>query len=389
MKILVLGMGLMGPTVAKDCAEDPKVEKVTGCDIDEVKLKAAKKLVSNKKFDTKKVNITSHEELVKAMKGYDVAVNSTAAKFSMGVLKAAMEVGVNVVDLAGGGYPQDGEIYDEVRKAGITAMPGCGVDPGLIDLLCGQAMEHMDEVKSVDFACGGLPKDPKPPLDYKIVFGGTRMPIRPGKVPMIVDGKLKEVDRYSEVESIFVDGYKDMEAFVDGFPSSLLKLCQEKKVENFRGKTIRYEGFVEKLMFLLDLGVIGSKPVPYQGSEIVPLDLFHELIYPIIKFDEGAGDRDITVLLVRVSGKSGELDVDVTYDMVDEYDEENKVTSMAKTTGYTAAIIARILGGGAVKEKGIQWPVRIIRGAPFERLLSSLRERGVEITETITKTRGV
>ena len=389
MKILVLGMGLMGPTVAKDCAGDPEVERVTGCDIDDTKLRAAKKFVANKKFDTRKVDITSHEELVKAMKGYDVAVNSSAAKFSMGVLKAAMDAKTNVVDLAGGGYPQEGELYDEVRKAGITTIPGCGVDPGLIDLLCGQAMEYMEEVKSVDFACGGLPKNPKPPLDYKIVFGGTRMPIRPGKVPMIVDGKLKDVDRYSEVESIFVDGYKDMEAFVDGFPSSLLKLCQEKRVENFRGKTIRYGGFVEKLMFLLELGVIGSKPITYQGREIVPLDLFHELIYPIIRFDEGAGDRDITVLLVRVSGKSGGLDVDVTYDMVDEYDEEKKVTSMAKTTGYTAAIIARILGGGAVKQKGIHWPVRVIRGPLFESLLSGLSERGVEITETITKTRSV
>ena len=382
-------MGLMGPTVAKDCAGDPEVERVTGCDIDDTKLRAAKKFVANKKFDTRKVDITSHEELVKAMKGYDVAVNSSAAKFSMGVLKAAMDAKTNVVDLAGGGYPQEGELYDEVRKAGITAIPGCGVDPGLIDLLCGQAMEYMEEVKSVDFACGGLPKNPKPPLDYKIVFGGTRMPIRPGKVPMIVDGKLKDVDRYSEVESIFVDGYKDMEAFVDGFPSSLLKLCQEKRVENFRGKTIRYGGFVEKLMFLLELGVIGSKPITYQGREIVPLDLFHELIYPIIRFDEGAGDRDITILLVRVSGKSGGLDVDVTYDMVDEYDEEKKVTSMAKTTGYTAAIIARILGGGAVKQKGIHWPVRVIRGPLFESLLSGLSERGVEITETITKTRSV
>jgi len=56
----------------------------------------------------------------------------------------------------------------------------------------------------MNFACGGLPKDPKPPLDYKIVFGGTRMPIRPGKVPMIVDGELKELDRYTEVESIYL-----------------------------------------------------------------------------------------------------------------------------------------------------------------------------------------
>jgi lysine 6-dehydrogenase len=389
MKILVLGMGLMGPTVAKDCTGDSRVERVTGCDIDDSKLQAARKYVDSKKFDTKKADIMSHESLVAAMKGHDVVVNSTAAKFSMGVLKAAMEARCNVVDLAGGGYPLDGDIYKDVEKAGITAIPGCGVDPGLIDLLCGQAMEYMEEVEEVSFACGGLPKDPKPPLDYKIVFGGTRMPIRPGKVPMIVDGELKELERYTEVESIFVNNYQEMESFIDGFPSSLLKLCQEKKVKNFRGKTIRYNGFVDKLMFLLDLGVISNKPVNYQGREIVPVDLFHELIYPIIKFDEVAGDRDITVLLVRVSGKSGEIDVDVTYDMLDEYDEEHKVTSMAKTTGYSAAIIARIIGSGAVKSKGIQWPVRVIRGELFEELLGSLRERGVEITETITKTRSV
>ncbi len=389
MKILVLGMGLMGPTVAKDCAGDKRVEKVTGCDIDESKLQAAKKYVDSKKFDTKKADLTSHESLVAAMKGYDVVVNASSAKFSMGVLKAAMEAKCNVEDLAGGGYPLDGPIYKEVEKAGITAIPGSGVDPGLIDLLCGQAMEYMDDVEDVNFACGGLPKDPKPPLDYKIVFGGTRMPIRPGKVPMIVDGKVQEMDRYSEVEGIFVNQYPEMEAFIDGFPSSLLNLCQEKKVKNFRGKTIRYSGFVDKLMFLLDLGVISSKPITYQGREIVPIDLFHELVYPIIKFDEAAGDRDITVLQVSVSGKKGGIDIDVNYEMLDEYDEKAGVTSMAKTTGFTAAIIARILGSGAVKKKGIQWPVRVIRGELFEELLSSLRERGVEITETITKTRGV
>jgi lysine 6-dehydrogenase len=388
MKVIVLGMGLMGPTIAKECSEDQKVERVTGCDIDDYKLKVAEKYVDNKKFYTKKVDISSQEQLIAAMKGNDVIVNSTAAKFSMDVLKGAIQARVNIVDLAGGGYPQEGEVYKEVEKARITAIPGCGVDPGLIDILCGQAMEHMEEVDEVNFACGGLPKDPKPPLEYKIVFGGTKMPIRPGKVPMIVDGELKEMDRYSEVEAIFVNDHQEMEAFIDGFPSSLLKLCQEKKVKNFRGKTIRYSGYVDKLMFLLDLGVIGIKAVKYQGREIVPVDFFHELIYPIIKFDEEAGDRDITVLLVKVTGKSGGQDIEVTYDMLDEYDDELKRTSMAKTTGLTAAIIARMIARGAVK-KGIQWPVRVIRGELFEELLSSLRKRGVEITETITKTRSV
>jgi lysine 6-dehydrogenase len=180
-----------------------------------------------------------------------------------------------------------------------------------------------------------------------------------------------------------------MEAFYDGFPSSLLKLCVERGVKSFKCKTIRYNGFVDKLKFLLDLGVIGNTPIVYQGKEIVPVDFFHELIYPIVKFDEIAGDRDITVLLVRVIGTSGDVDIEVTYEMVDEYDEKKKITSMAKTTGYTGAIIARMVARGDVKEKGVQWPVRIIRGVLFEELLSSLRKRGVVINETITKSRDV
>jgi lysine 6-dehydrogenase len=239
------------------------------------------------------------------------------------------------------------------------------------------------------FACGGLPKDPKPPLDYKIVFGGTRMPVRPGKVPMIVDGKMVELDRYSEVESIFVEGLEPMEAFLDGFPSSLLKLSLEKGVKNFRGKTVRYAGYVDKIMFLNDLGLISEKPVDYEGKEVVPRELFHKIIYPLVKFDTAAGDRDITVLLVRVEGKKEGSDISVSYDMVDYYDEESQTTSMARTTGYTAAIVARMLGRGAIKEKGIQWPVRVISGPLFEELLRKLRERGVEITETVTVSRGV
>jgi lysine 6-dehydrogenase len=250
-------------------------------------------------------------------------------------------------------------------------------------------MKMMDEIEEVIFACGGLPRDPKPPLDYKIVFGGKRMPVRPGKVPMIVDGKQMEIDRYSEVESIFVENLEQMEAFIDGYPSSLLKLCIEKGVKNFRGKTIRYAGFVDKILFLNDLGLISTEPVDYNGTQVIPLELFHKIIYPLGKFDTKKGDKDITVLLVRVEGLKDNNEIFVAYDMVDYYDEEKKVTSMAKTTGFTAAIIARLLANKKIKAKGIQWPVRIIYGDLFEELLGELRKRGVNIIETITVTREV
>jgi lysine 6-dehydrogenase len=389
MRILILGMGLMGPTIAKDCVVEHDVVKVTGCDIDKGKLVEAERFVNSKKFDTILLNVTYHGKLVETMIDYDLVINGTASRFSMDVLEAAIESKRNIVDLAGGGYPQEGEVYERVKKAGITAIPGCGVDPGLIDILSGQAIKFLDEVDTVKFACGGLPKDPEPPLYYKIVFGGTRMPVRPGKVPMIVDGREVLLDRYTQLEQLNIEGLEPMEAFLDGYPSSLLKLCLEEGVKNFRGKTIRYSGFVEKIMFLNDLGLIGEKEIEFKGMRIIPRELFHKIIYPLVKFDPSEGDRDLTVLQVRVNGKKDEMDTTIKYDMVDFYDEERDLTSMAKTTGLTAAIIARILGKGKIKEKGIQWPVRIIHGDLFKELMQSLRYRGVEVNETIIYSRGV
>lgn len=379
----------MGPTIAKDCAEDPDVKRVTGADIDKARLDESAKYVKNPKFDTTVLSVLDHDKLVEKMKEYDLVIHGTVARFSMNALKAAMEAKVNLVDLAGGGYPQEGEIYEEVKKAGITVIPGCGIDPGLIDVLSGHAVDTLDKAESVMFACGGLPKDPEPPLDYKIVFGGTKMPVRPGLVPMIEKGKQVQMDRYSEVDPIYVDGLKPMEAFTDGYPSSLLKLCIEKGVQNFRGKTIRYAGFVDKIQFLNDLGLIGTDPVDYEGKEVIPRELFHKIIYPLIKFDTDEGDRDLTVLLVKVDGIKDGNETTISFDMVDYYDEENGVTSMAKTTGFSAAIMARMLGRGAITKKGIQWPVRVVQGDLFEELLSKLRERGVEITETVTVKREI
>lgn len=382
-KILVLGCGLMGPTVARDCAESGVVTKVVGCDIDPERLKRCSEFVDNPKFEAVRLDITDHDALVEQMQGFDVAVNATAARFSMGIVEAAIEAGTNVVDLAGAEYPFEGELYNRVDEAGITVIPGCGVDPGLIDILCGHGMDMMDEVYEVHFACGGLPRDPEPPFDYKIVFGGKAMPIRPGKVPMILEGKLVEVDRYDALEPVCFEGLKEMEAFYDGYPSSLLKLCLERGVKTFTGKTVRYAGFVKKLMFLLDCSVIGKEPLTFQGREVVPLEFFNALIYPKVKFEEG--DRDITVLKVQVKGRKGDAGLCVSYDMVDYYDDEKGITSMAKTTGYTAAIIARMLARGALPEKGIRWPVRIIKGKLFDELLSSLRDRDVHVTEIVTE----
>jgi len=111
-------MGLMGPTIAKDCAESIEVSKVTGCDIDKQKLKKAYEFVDNSKFDTEVLSVLEHDKLVDKMENYDIVIHGTTANFSIYALRAAMEANVNIVDLAGGGYPQEGELYEIVKKSG-------------------------------------------------------------------------------------------------------------------------------------------------------------------------------------------------------------------------------------------------------------------------------
>jgi len=96
----------------------------------------------------------------------------------------------------------------------------------------------------------------------------------------------------------------------------------------------------------------------------------------------GDDERDITVLRVIVEGEKDGSRASYTFDMVDFYDVEKKVTSMAKTTAYTAAIVARMLGRGEITERGFVTPVIGIRGGLLKQLIDELAKRGVTIKQT-------
>ena len=65
--------------------------------------------------------------------------------------------------------------------------------------------------------------------------------------------------------------------------------------------------------------------------------------------------------------------------MVDFYDDKKGITSMAKTTSYTAAIVARMVGNDQIVRKGIAPPAHVVRGDLMRELLVELAKRGVEV----------
>jgi saccharopine dehydrogenase-like NADP-dependent oxidoreductase len=52
---------------------------------------------------------------------------------------------------------------------------------------------------------------------------------------------------------------------------------------------------------------------------------------------------------------------------------------MARTTGFTLASVAQMLGRGEIVERGLLMPHRVISGRHLERLLADLRDHGVRV----------
>ncbi|TEU08607.1 hypothetical protein E3J20_08200 [Candidatus Bathyarchaeota archaeon] len=385
MKIAVIGAGLMGPAFALDCLGDDDVEEVLLVDIDPKRLEqVSEELGRPSKLKTVIQDVTDRKGLADTLRGYDVAGVALLRPLNVHAIWGAIDAGVSVVELS---EPDDEEIEEinrEAIKARVAIIPGCGVEPGLTDVLAADGMDMLDRVEAVDIWCGGIPEEPKPPLDYKIVFGGPYLPLWPGKVKVIADGEVRYVDRYTLGDPVSFEGIdRPLECFYDGFPETLHLVEKFDGVKRCTEVTVRYEGYCEKVNFLDGCGLLSHEPVEFKGGEIVPFEAFSRIIHPKVRLEPG--ERDITVLRVRVQGEENGEETVYNYEMVDRYDDEKGITSMAKTTSYTAAIVARMLGRGEITEKGYVPPVKVLRGGKLAELLAQLEERGVMITKTVTR----
>ncbi|MCK4498763.1 hypothetical protein KAU25_06170, partial [Candidatus Bathyarchaeota archaeon] len=104
------------------------------------------------------------------------------------------------------------------------------------------------------------------------------------------------------------------------------------------------------------------------------------IIYPKVRLAEG--EKDITVLKVVVDGIERGSKACFIFTILDAYDESRGITSMARTTSFPAAIVARMLGRGDISRKGLAFPAKILRGRLLRKLLEELSKRGVNISET-------
>jgi lysine 6-dehydrogenase len=197
------------------------------------------------------------------------------------------------------------------------------------------------------------------------------LPLREADARIVVDGQIKPVPRYSGVEPVTFAGVGECEAYDEGFMPWLLELAALRNLRLGTQKTVRWPGYAAKATILKEMGLLSQTPIQVDGLEVAPKSLLDALLYPHVKLNEG--EYDITTFRVEVSGLKAGQRCRWQADMVDWYDRELGFTSMARTTAFTGAIVARMIGRGELaRTPGLSHPEQLIAGPHFERLLGEL-----------------
>lgn len=371
MRALVNGAGRMGRAVAFDLVERADSEVILN-DADAAKLSAAREFLGDDAVDTVSLDVTDSElTAFLERENPDIVVNALPHELSVPAIDRAIAAGVDTIDLA-----FEEEQYELAAKAAehdVTVVPGCGVAPGLSNMLAGDGITRVEDPESVSIKVGGLPADPSPPLEYRVVFhldSVWNAYTRPARIR--TDGTEMEVPSLSGVEPVHFDGVGELECFYTDGLGTLLDSFET--VPNMEEKTIRYPDHATKARALRECGLLDPTPVEFGDASISPREFLTELLTPDLYLGD---ERDLTVMRVDVTGAGGD-----TYEatVIDHYDEETGLTSMARTTGFTAAIVAAGIVNGDVEQNGLVPPEEIaVDPTWLDSVVDQLTERGVTI----------
>ncbi len=345
-RITVLGAGRVGATMALDLARDGEFD-VTVADFSEAAL--ARLAARGLKVTAR--DLSHSGEVTEAVQGADLVVGAVPGFMGFRTLKTVLEAGKHVVDISF--FPEDPFLLDDLaREKGLIAIMDAGVAPGCDNFIVGDLQRRLDTIGNFECYVGGLPAIRTWPFEYKAGFSPVDVVeeyTRPARY--VAHGKEIVMPALSEPELMDFPGIGTLEAFnTDGLRSLIHTVDAPFKKE----KTLRYPGHIEKMRMLREAGFFGLEPIDVGGVKVAPMDVTTRLLFPMWQMEEN--DEDFTVMRVIVDGtKDGKPERHV-WDLLDRYDRETKITSMARATGYSCTATVRLVAAGLFSRKGIAPP---------------------------------
>jgi lysine 6-dehydrogenase len=378
---LVMGAGKMGVVLAKDLIESDPVCLVTLADIDFERLGKAARFIGSDRLLPLQRDIADEAQRMEIMEGKDVALCALLHAQSLISLDAAVRKGVHYIDLVGEAPLKRMEYDSQAKEKDIVVISGLGVSPGITNVCVGRAVHLLDEAEQGIVGVGGVPVEPRPPLNYRIVYAvESLLGLYEREVLILKDGKIEKKDPLTGLEKIkFADPFSEMEWFyTDGLNSMTYTL--QGKIKDLAEKTIRHMGHVRGVQTLKACGLFSREPVDVDGQRIAPRKVLEKVLDERMKLGD---ERDATLLRIEVSGKKDGRSVMHVFEMVDYFDPERQYTSMGKTTSFPASIGAQMIMSGQIKQRGVVFPENVFDAALYDPFMAALASRGIHVAHKV------
>lgn len=372
-KILILGGGLVGTPMALDLQKDGRWD-ITVADIKPGSLTKLKKTEGVRIIQADGSNT---QELKQLASQFDLVINALPGFLGYKAVETLIGSVEKIVDIAFS--PEDLSLLDvRAKENGSTVIVDFGVAPGLSHMVAGMVSQKFDEIDKLRIFVGGIPKRRTKPYEYFAVFSPIDVIeeyTRPAR--LVKGGVLVTEEALTDIEELEFEGIGTLEAFnSDGLRS----LVHSVRAKDMAEKTLRYPGHAHLMKVLRETGFFSQEPVNVGGKDVKPMDLTAKLLFPMWQMKEN--DRDITVMKITAEGKIAGLSRKYVFDLYDEFDEGTDIHSMARTTGYTATLGARLLLEGVFSTSGVFYPEAVVKQPdvlPY--IFDGLKKRGVRISE--------
>jgi saccharopine dehydrogenase (NAD+, L-lysine-forming) len=385
-KLLVIGCGgVAGVAIAKCCQNSTVFTELCIASRTKAKCDAvAARLQPNTttKLTTAQVDADKKDEVVALIKAYqpDAVLNVALPYQDLTIMDACLECGVDYIDTAN--YePEDIEdpswraVYDKRCKeegfsayfdyswqwaykekfaqAGIMALLGTGFDPGVTSVFSAYALKHyFDQIETIDILdCNGG--------DHGYPFATNFNPeinLREVSAP----GSYWENGKWVEIPAMSIKreydfpevGVKDMYLLHHEEIESLAK--------NIPGvKRIRFfmtfgQSYLTHMKCLENVGMLSTKPINYEGKEIVPIQFLKALLPdPASLGPRTVGKTNIGCIFTGT--KNGERKTIFIYNVCDHQECYKEVGSQAisYTTGVPAMIGTALVLSKQWQGKGV------------------------------------
>lgn len=288
-RVLIIGAGGVGTVVAHKVAQNSDIfTEIMLASRTKSKCDAIAKVIGGNKIKTAQVDADNVEDLKKLFNSFkpELVINVALPYQDLTIMDACLACGVNYLDTAN--YePKDEAKYEykwqwayqeRFKQAGLTAILGCGFDPGVTSVFTAYAAKHhFDELQTLDIVdCNAgdhgkaFATNFNPEINIREVTQKGKY-WENGKWVETEPHEIHKPLTYPEIgpRESYLIYHEELESLVKNYPS----------LKRARFWMTFGQEYLTHLRVIQNIGMARIDPIIYNGVEIIPIQ-FLKVVLP-------------------------------------------------------------------------------------------------------------